>query len=129
MAPTQMQKMSGLAVLIASVLGIVSVFLTWYSVGEMSLVPFSVGTGKLLLVLGLVGAAMGILGFVKTHIAFGIVSILMGLAFIGIVYLNMPTEANIGEGFSLIKIEMGFWLSMVSGGLLALSGIWKTITK
>ncbi len=122
--------MSSGALLLASFFGIVTAFLPWYTVGEMTLVPFSVSTGKILVGFGVITAIMAIIGFMKSNMAWGIVSIILGLLFVGVVYLNMPSAANVGEAAAeLIKIETGFWLSMAAGGLIALTGIWKTITK
>lgn len=124
------KQMSSGALLLASFFGIVTAFLPWYTVGEMTLVPFSVSTGKILVGFGVITAIMAIIGFMKSNMAWGIVSIILGLLFVGVVYLNMPSAANVGEAAAeLIKIETGFWLSMAAGGLIALTGIWKTITK
>lgn len=121
--------MSSGALLLASIFGIVTAFLPWYTVGDMTLVPFTVSTGKILVGFGVITAVMAIVGFMKSNMTWGIVSIILGLLFVGVVYLNLPSTANVGEGASLITTETGYWLSMAAGGLIALTGIWKTVTK
>lgn len=121
--------MSAYAVIVSSIIGLVSIFLSWYSVGEMSIVPWEVSTGKILLVLAVVALIMGVMGLKKEKKAWGITTLIMGILFLLVVFANYPSEAELGAAMDLVKIEPGFYLSMVGGILMTISGIWKTMTK
>ncbi len=126
---TQSQKLSGAGVLVASVIGLVSIFMPWYTVGTQTLVPSTVSTGYILMVLGGIALIMGLIGMFKPHRAWGIVSLIMGLLFALVVYMNMPNTKELGEAASLITTNTGYWLSLAGGGLIFLAGIWKTATR
>jgi len=127
---TSSQQASSGALLVASIFGIITAFLPWYTVGEMTLVPVTVATGKILIGLGVIAAIMAVVGFMKSHRAWGIISIILGLLFIGVVVLNMYIVATADPAAAaLVKTEIGTWLTIAAGVLITVTGIWKTMTK
>lgn len=107
--------------LVGAVLTIVSIFFNWYSFDfldtAITLKPWEVGTGKLLLVAGLLAGFFGYMAVQKVKKGMAIGALVMGVIILLVVFANYPDD-SILEG---IKIEMGYYLTL-AGGLVTVVG-------
>lgn len=100
--------------MVGAVLTIVSVFMNWYSYDflgtAITLKPWEVSTGKLLLVVALLAAGLAYMGSTKMKKGMYIGAVVMGVILMLVVFANYP-----GSDYEGITIETGFWLSLVGG--------------
>lgn len=108
--------------MVGAVLTIVSVFMNWYSYDflgtAITLKPWEVSTGKLLLVVALLAAGMAYMGSTKMKKGMYIGAVVMGVILMLVVFANYP-----GSDYAGITIEMGFWLSLVGGIVTTVGGV------
>ena len=108
-------------------MGFLSVFMPGYSNTEKVLLPIGAFTGLILFALATIALIMGLIGTFKPHRAGGVVTLIIGIIFSLVVYMHMPSSNNFLD--ETITINAGYWLSMASGVLLFITGLWKTATR
>lgn len=108
--------------MVGALVTLVSIFMNWYSYDflgtAITLKPWEVSTGKLLLVVSLLAAAMAYMGSTKSKKGMYTGTGAMGVIVILVVMANYP-----GSDFEGISIEMGFWLSLVGGIVTTVGGV------
>lgn len=115
--------------LLAGVLGAVASFLAWYNVANVAFSPWETTTGKITLVLAIVVALCGLITLMKKSRGLGVLILIVGLLYLGVVALNYPTEDYLGESISLVEIVYGYWLAAAAGALMIIGGLWKAIAR
>lgn len=111
-----------MAVMVGAVATLVSVFLNWYSYDflgtALTIKPWEVSTGKLLLVVALLAAGFAYMGSTKAKKGMYVGALVMGLVALLVVFANYP-----GDLFEGLVIEPGYWLSLVGGLVITVGSV------
>ena len=104
-------------------LGVAATFFAWFTIDGKDFIPWDETTGKITLVLAAVAALCGLVTIMKKTRGIGVLLLILGLLYSGVVALNYPPEELAGV------LAYGYWIAVIGGGLVILAGLWKTITK